>query len=231
MATFLLIDDDTLVQKVVRSCLVQHDVVCVATLEAARDLLKEPKWDMILLDVELPDGDGLSFLVEIQALVSEREVPVVLLTGRTRAVDKVAGYTMGAEDYITKPLDPLVFKARIESKIRKRQAQQKQIKKDGFTFSLEKQTVVYDSVSGSMPIDLTTLEFKLLLYMVLRKDHILSREKLIFEVWGDNLNITDRTIDSHISHLRKRLLGSTLTIQSVYGAGYKLTDAQAKSAA
>jgi DNA-binding response OmpR family regulator len=178
---------------------------------------------LILLDVELPDGNGFSFLVELQSAEINNLPPIVMLTGRVGAADKVTGFSMGADDYITKPLDLMVFKAHIESKMRKKKSQNNVVKKDGFVFSLEKQTVVFESPTDPTPLDLTTLEFKLFFYLIQHKDHVLSREKLIADVWGDQHNVTDRTIDSHISHLRKHLSGSTLTIQSVYGAGYKLT--------
>jgi DNA-binding response OmpR family regulator len=229
VARILLIEDEVINQKIVSACLAEHEISISGSLESARTTLLQQTFDLILLDVKLPDGDGFSFLLELQSQVMEDGVPVILLTGKTEAADKVTGYSLGADDYITKPLDPIVFKARIESKLRKRGSQksnQSSFKKDGFTFSLEKQSVTYEVGGRAEAIDLTTLEFKIFLYLIKHKDHVFSREQLIQAVWKDSVNISDRTIDSHLSHLRKRLVKSSLTIQAVYGAGYKLTDAR-----
>lgn len=122
-------------------------------------------------------------------------------------------------------IQSLVFKAMMEAKIRKRalhKSKSNLLQKDGFVFNLDRQTVSFESQGQTKDIELTHLEFKLLLYLVKHKDHVLSREQLIQDVWGGSLNISDRTIDAHMSHLRKKLVGTSLVVQAVYGAGYKL---------
>lgn len=227
MANLLLIEDELTNQKIVAAALSQHKVVIAPTLDSARKSLTSEQFDLVLLDVQLPDGDGFSFFLELQSIPMNQETPVVFLTSRMEVSDKVTGYTLGADDYITKPIHPLEFKARMEAKLRKlesRNSQGSRFRKDGFVFSLDKQTVVFEGSEKPMPLEMTTLEFKLFLYLIRHKDHVLSREKLIQDVWGDNLNVSDRTIDTHMSHLRKRLQGTTLTVQSVYGAGYRLSN-------
>ena len=229
MARILLIEDEIINQKIVSACLAQHELKTASSLAAAREFIKKNDFDLILLDVKLPDGDGFAFLLELQSVLLKDEVPVVLITGKTESSDKVTGYSLGAEDYITKPIDPVVFSARIDSKLKKRQKQknaQSGFTRDGFTFHLEKQSVNVEVNGHSETIDLTTLEFKMFLYLIKHKDHVFSRDQLITAVWGPSVNVSDRTIDSHISHIRKRIVNSKLTIQSVYGAGYKLKDSK-----
>lgn len=225
MACVLLIEDELANQMIVKSALAPHQVLIAKNLQEARQTLDSNRVDLILLDVQLPDGDGFSFFMEIQSQISEQEIPVVFLTGRNQETDKVTGYTLGADDYVTKPIHPMVFKALIEGKLRKRilnQSKSKMFQKDGFSFDLDRQRVTFENKGQAQSLELTTLEFKLLLYLLKHKDHVLSREQLIQDVWGGSLNISDRTIDTHMSHLRKRLVGTSLAVQSVYGAGYKL---------
>lgn len=231
MASILLVEDELSNQRIVGACLAQHEIVMASTLKDARRFIAEKSFDLIILDVQLPDGDGFSFLVELQSLPATQNTTTVMLTGKTESSDKVTGYSLGADDYITKPIDTVVFKARIEAKLRKRDIQKDQeavFKKDGFTFSLDKQSVTFESSEGKKLIEMTALEFKMFLYLIKNKDRVFSREDLISAVWSDNLNISDRTVDSHMSHLRKHLAGSSLKVQAVYGAGYKLTDSKSK---
>lgn len=229
MAKILLVEDEKSNQAIVKACLSQNEISIAGTLAEARDLLGAQSWDLILLDLNLPDGSGLNFMIELQSTLEQQSRPILaLFTSKAEATDKVAGYSMGADEYITKPIEPLVFKAQIEALLRRRGAKTTEaslFQKDGFTFDMERQTVKVDAAGDEKLLALTTLEFRLLLYFFKKKDHVLSREKLIAEVWGDNLNITDRTVDSHISHLRKHLANTSVTLQAVYGAGYRLTKA------
>jgi DNA-binding response OmpR family regulator len=229
MARILLIEDERTNQLIVSASLSDHHVSTASTLMEARNFLQTDDIDLILLDVQLPDGDGFSFFMEINSTLQEKEIPLIFLTQRQSPSDKVTGYSLGADDYITKPFDIPEFQARIESKIRKihaKKSQQSVIRKQGFVFSLEKQTVHYEQAGQSIDLGLTSLEFKLLLYCLKHKDRILSREKLIQEVWGEKVSVSQRSIDTHMSHLRKRLTSTPVTIEAVYGAGYKLTSSQ-----
>ncbi len=226
VSRILLIEDEIGNQKIVTACLSQHEIHIVGDLKTARDHLSKSQYDLVLLDVKLPDGDGFAFLLELQNTVMADGIPVVLLTGQTQSADKVTGYSLGADDYITKPIDPIVFKARIEAKLRKLErngSRENVLKTDGFTISMEKQSVSYASSGVEKTLQLTTLEFKIFVHLIKHKDHVLSREQLIEAVWGSGVSVTDRTVDSHVSHLRKHLADSPLAITSVYGAGYKLS--------
>jgi DNA-binding response OmpR family regulator len=226
MNQILLIEDDLINQKLVVSSLSNHQIKAVASLAEARKELALNNYDLIILDIGLPDGDGFSFLLEIQQTQANSNLLIVLLTGKDAANDKVVGYTLGADDYFTKPINHIVFKARIEAMLQKKDKsnlKKDTLVKDSFVISFSKQTVSYEGKNGLEKIDMTSLEFKLFVYFFERKDQVLSREQLIHDIWGDRINISDRTIDSHISRLRKHLSNSNITIQSIYSAGYKLS--------
>lgn len=227
MSRILFIEDDLINQKLVISSLSHHQIKIAVNLAEARKYLSAESFDLIILDVGLPDGNGFSFLQEMQQSHIHAKSQVVLLTGKDTDGDKVVGYTLGADDYFTKPINYIVFKARIDSmlqKIEKNNVIKDEINKDSFLISYSKQSVSYLGEKGLVKLNLTSLEFKLFIYLFERKDQVLNREQLIQNVWGNQVNISDRTVDSHISRLRKHLENSNLTIVSVYSAGYKLSD-------
>lgn len=200
----------------------EKHVIKATSLAEAREKLKDATYDLILLDVGLPDGDGLQFCSEIKNMPQHVQVPVFFLTGRSDTINKVMAFNLGAEDYIVKPFDPLELKARIEARIRK-QTQPLNIKVyGGIKIDFIRNLVELQNNDNTWEaIDLTLTEYKVLTFLVQNMDAVLSRNQIIEFVWGPSVHILDRNVDSHVSSLRKKLKSYGAHIRAVHGLGYR----------
>ena len=197
----------------------------VGTFGEARALLSQKRYDLILLDLSLPDGEGLKFCSKIQEEETHQKTPVIILTGRNSIDDKVTAFVLGADDYLVKPIDLRELKARVFSKLRKakKKSEEDQIYVlDGIKFILSMQKVYYFKDHQDILIDMTPIEFRLLLVLAKNEEKRLSRDELIDWVWGKQVHVVNRTVDSHISDLRKKIEVTQYMIQSVRGLGYRL---------
>lgn len=157
------------------------------------------KPDLLVLDIMLPGEDGLHILQRLKEDASTRSVPVIMLTAKTSELDKVAGLDAGADDYITKPFSVLELLSRIRAVLRR--------------------TVTSDG----NPVELTYKEFELLCYMMRNCDIVLSRTRLMENVWGFDFEGESRTVDMHIKTLRQKLGAGGSIIKTVRGVGYKVS--------
>ncbi|MGK5089431.1 response regulator transcription factor [Bdellovibrionota bacterium FG-2] len=223
MAQILVVEDALDIQKTVQGTLREHTIVLAGSLADAKTRLKGTHFDLMLLDVTLPDGDGFEFFSKLDEFTAER-VPVVFLTSKTDVTDKVLGFSMGADDYITKPFEPLELKARVESHLRRtEESRQKEtvITLGGLTVDLRSQRATMKTGNKDVSMDLTPVEFRLLLFFCKRVDQVISREQVLAAVWGHEIHVSDRVVDTHVSHLRKKLLGGSCAVEPVYGMGYR----------
>jgi DNA-binding response OmpR family regulator len=165
----------------------------------------------------------------VQADEKLKTIPVFFLTGKDDISTKVAAFAMGAEDYIVKPFNALELRARVEAKIKRAasQVESHQILRKG-DLQLDGATHrVYSLASGEPSlIRLTPREFKLLFYLAKNEDHVISRSSLLDAIWGDSVEVFDRTVDTHISAIRKKLDKLSGYIESVSGAGYRFSSAK-----
>jgi DNA-binding response OmpR family regulator len=225
MSRILLVDDALDDQRIISSSLGKTNEVRIAsTVAEARKCIAEEDFDLILLDVQLPDGDGFKFCAELQSEDATRSVPVIFLTVRSETPDKVMGFSLGAEDYVSKPFDAKELRARVEARIKKaseRRTRELTLQLGDLKISVSLQKVYYTGGGKEQALDLTPLEFKLLFYFAQHEDHVFSREQLLAAIWTDNVNVLDRTVDMHVSNLRKKLVPSSWTIRSVHGVGYR----------
>lgn len=174
--------------------------------------------DLIVLDLMLPDIDGFEVCRQIRA---KSDVPILMLTARKEDVDKIVGLELGADDYLTKPFNPREFVARIRAVLRRYQAGTKPgeiIEMGNVRIDLSRHDV---TVSGR-PVVLRTKEFALLATFAQNPGIVFSREKLLESVWGYDFYGETRTVDVHVNHLREKLEGSGVTIETVRGIGYKM---------
>lgn len=223
MRRVLLVEDNNEMRIMVKSCLDEFEIQEAATLKAARQAMEEGQFDLIVLDLQLPDGDGSRFLAEMQGKESFRHIPVFILTGRTDTMDKVLAFSIGAEDFITKPFDPLELKARVQAKLRKMEVQEKskeQFVVEDLRINTARQRVWINDDPN--PVPLTSIEYRLLLMLSRNRDRVISRQRFLDEIWGDEISVTDRTVDTHIGHLRKKIRDSRVQIETVIGEGYRL---------
>lgn len=186
-------------------------------LSEARRIWKEEKLSLVLLDINLPDGTGYEFLEEIRR---ESEIPVMMLTANDLEIDEVTGFSLGADDYITKPFSLMILRARVERMLA-RTAKEKALtyEKDGYRFAFEE---LYFSVEGQ-EILLSRTEQKLLRILIEHQGQTLTREQLVDRIWSDGAQYVDENaLSVTVGRLRKKLEqpGKKNPIQTVYGLGY-----------
>jgi len=227
MYRVLLVEDTVDLQGAIVHLLQAHCHITIAgTVAEAKAHLQAGAFDLVLLDVELPDGDGFKVCSFAQEHDNLRSIPVIFLTGRGEADDKVHAFNLGADDYIAKPFNGRELKARVFRTLKredKKARAGREFKKGDLSFNLDTQRVhITLPNEPASAVALTATEFKLLLYFARHEEHILSRDQIITAVWGE-VAMIDRTVDGHISKLRKKVLKSRCQILAVHGAGYRFT--------
>jgi two-component system alkaline phosphatase synthesis response regulator PhoP len=220
----LVVDDDMKTVELVKLYL-KRDGYRVLTaydgVEALR-LAREGYPDLIVLDLMLPGMDGLEVCRTIRA---ESDVPVIMLTAKTTDQDKLIGLDLGADDYVTKPFSPRELAARVRAVLRRLPGERgpTEVKHGGLTMNFLK----HEAFLAGKPMNLTTVEFKLLAALVKEPGRVFSRAQLIENALGHDFEGFDRTIDVHILNLRRKLEPDSthpVYIKTVYGAGYKLSE-------
>lgn len=223
MNQILLVEDcKEIYQMVVQSTAQVAELTWAKSVEEARIKMSTKNFDLLILDVELPDGNGIEFCSSIQATHSH--VSVFFLTGRNNLSEKVLGFSAGAEDYITKPFSPLELKARLESRLRKNKQQVIQL--DNYHWkelqiSKSRQEVLILENKTYQKVELTSLEFKILMYFALRPGEVIERDKILNDIWGEDIHVYHRSVDTHVSKLRKKLGAVASIVESIHGSGYK----------
>ena len=228
MQKILLVEDELETQFLVKALLHQkYELIIAGTAREARDLARNLELDLVLLDVGLPDGNGFEVFTELRALSNLEGVPIVFLTGKSGVTDRVAGFALGADDYVVKPFEPLEFRARVEAKMmarRSRKTASDRIRKGRLELDREMfRAFTVDEHGKSTDLNLTPYEFRLLIHFVTHEGHLLSRTDLMSAVWGDQVHVLKRTIDRHISTLRRKLDSPQETLEAVHGLGYRFS--------
>lgn len=191
--------------------------------EASRNLQKKV-FDLILLDVMLPDGDGYRLCSILQTDDHLKNVPVIFLTAKNSVSDKVLGFSVGADDFVSKPFDALELKARIDARLRKRDREKVEsdmLRLGDIEINKSTQKVLVFENGKAIDIDLTPIEFKLLLFLSKELNKVYSRDEILNSVWGESIHVYSRSVDTHISKLRKKLGAKSDYIESVHGSGYR----------
>lgn len=226
MAKVLVVDDVQDVFHLVKSILESgHQVIWAQTLHAAEETLQAKKVDLVLLDVQLPDGNGFHFMADLQKKLKDAIPPVIFLTAQDHVSEKVLGFSLGAEDYIPKSSDYLEMKARLEARVKKLGSnhEPKRFENIGpFHVDLHTQEVQWLHHGLTTPIELTRLEFKIFWLLVHRLGDTVSREEILDQVWGPGFQVYTRSVDTHVSNLRKKLPKESVKIESASGQGYRL---------
>lgn len=177
---------------------------------------------LIILDLMLPDADGIEICKYLRKEEKYANIPIIMLTARTDEIDKILGLELGADDYITKPFSPKELVARVKAILRRKQKPepQKIIIRNILVIDPHKFEVTVDGKN----IVLTSTEFKILELFATRKGLVFSRNKILDYLWGEEKAVLDRTIDVHIKHLREKLGSAGKFIINVRGIGYKLQE-------
>ena len=179
--------------------------------------------DLILLDLMLPKIDGMTILKELRKTARYSSIPVIILTAKSLELDKVKGLESGADDFITKPFGVLELLARVKAVLRRSEKKvEEEIKYKNLVLDYSKRTLYY----MDKPVTLTYKEFELLHYLMLNNGIVLSRDKILQEIWGYDYEGETRTVDMHIKTIRQKLeaVGCVNYIATVRSAGYKLEE-------
>jgi two-component system phosphate regulon response regulator PhoB/two-component system alkaline phosphatase synthesis response regulator PhoP len=192
-----------------------------SNLESFLFFLKKQTPDLVILDLMLPDADGLEICKYLKKKDEFSSIPIIMLTAKAEETDKILGLELGADDYVTKPFSPKELVARVKVALR-RQVQKEDTKKIEIggilVIDLEKFAVKVDGEK----IDLTSTEFKILQLLSSRQGWVFSRDKILDYLWGREKAVLDRTVDVHVKNLREKLGTAGQFIKNMRGIGYKL---------
>jgi len=220
--TILIADDDASIRELARMYLEKEGYRVETAVNGVQALAKIKELDpaLLVLDLMMPEMDGWEVCRRVRAAGN---LPILMLTARDDDVDKIVGLEMGADDYLTKPFNPRELVARVRAILRRvgtavADAPHKKRQAGNLTLDPASREV---TVTGER-INLRTKEFDLLLTLLDHQNIVLSRDQLLDLVWGYEFYGQTRTVDVHIAHLRDKLSGSDLVIETVWGMGYKL---------
>ena len=219
----LVIEDEPDIRKNLEYNLAREgfSVSGAASILEAKTLLSSDDFNLILLDLMLPDGSGLDLCKEIKANSKTESTPVIILTAKDDEVDKVVGFEIGADDYVTKPFSVRELILRVKA-VLKRGTKKKEIleverKFGDLKIDIDSHEVHVDDVK----INLTALEFRLIRKLVDTRGRVQSRDQLLTDVWGYSNEVTTRTVDTHVKRLREKLGPMGKYVQTIRGVGYK----------
>ncbi|MBF0253664.1 MAG: response regulator [Candidatus Omnitrophica bacterium] len=224
----LVVDDEADVAEILKIRLERQGFEVVTAARGAEAIRKARRHlpGLVLLDLMLPDMDGLEVCKALKSDPSSRHIPVIMLTAKSSSTDEVAGLELGADDYITKPFDFGVLFARIRKLT---SASQPAVPAADPTRVLKAGKLVLDEdrqkvFVGGQEAVLTTLEFRILGFFMKHPGRVYSRDALLSGAWGDHVTVVDRAVDVHINGIRKKLGKAADYIETVRGSGYRFKE-------
>ena len=219
----LLVDDEPSIIQLARMYLERENfrVMDASDGESALDAVKKHRPALVVLDVMIPKLDGFEVCRKLRA--ENNPISIIMLTARDDDIDKILGLEIGADDYLTKPFNPRELTARVKAILRRSESKPATEAKMIRVGELTIDTASHEARLASRTLDLRAQEFDLLLALAEHRGMVLSREQLLQRAWGFDFYGQTRTVDVHIAHLRKKLEGSSVQIETVTGVGYKLT--------
>ncbi|MEO5700043.1 MAG: phosphate regulon transcriptional regulator PhoB [Casimicrobiaceae bacterium] len=231
MPTVLVVEDEPAIRELITVHLKDagYAVQGVGDAEAAMRYLGAAVPDLVLLDWMLPGQSGLALARSLRSQARTRDLPIIMVTAKASEDDKIAGLEGLVDDYVTKPFSPRELKARIKTVLRRRAPEAAQEPLQAGPIVLD--PVTHRVVVNGQEIALGPTEFRLLKYLLARPERVHSRAHLLDRVWGDHVEIEERTVDVHIRRLRLALepFGADALIETVRGSGYRLATPRAVS--
>lgn len=223
----LVVDDEADIRELLRYNLEQEgfQIEAVADGEMALEHLKKNKVDLVMLDLMLPGLPGLELCKQLKRQADLESIPIIMISAKSSETDIIVGLELGADDYITKPFSPKEVIARIKAIFRrideKRTTEpQKELRFEDLVIDVPRHEVKIDGKE----IKLTTTEFKILQCLMSRLGHVFSRDELIDFALGKDISVVDRTVDVHITNLRKKIGRYGASIESIRAVGYRFKD-------
>lgn len=223
MARLLIVEDETDLRQVLEYNLRQagHDALAAATGAEGMRLAREQHPDLVLLDLMLPDLSGTDICRMLKEGPDTKTIPIIMLTARGEEVDRVMGFELGADDYVVKPFSVRELMLRIQAVLRRIGAPEGAAA-DVVEFGcLRVDRQAHRIWVAESEVELTALEFKLLLTLYDRRNRVQTRSALLDDVWGIQADITTRTVDTHVKRLREKLDRAREYVETVRGVGYR----------
>jgi len=223
--TILVVDDEKDVVDLLSYNLTKDDFT-VITARNGRDALDRArqKPDLIILDVMMPEMNGLQVIQELKKEKSTASIPVILLTAKGSETDEIVGLEVGADDYIVKPVKMGKIVARVHAALRRKEQSAKEAMPQVDLIKIKELEINVSSYTahlGKRKLILPRKEFETLVYLIRNKGRVLSRESILNAVWGENVHVVDRTVDVHIRKIREKLNTYADYIETVPGVGYR----------
>ncbi|MEI8345251.1 MAG: response regulator transcription factor [Candidatus Omnitrophota bacterium] len=221
----LIVEDDKNISKLIKYNLEKEGFLCTTCFDGgeARKILDKDLFDLIILDIMLPGIDGLEICRQVKQEKRLSNVPIIMLTAKGEEVDRVVGFELGADDYMVKPFSPRELILRMRAILKRRKPEEP-----------EKELLIFGKLAVDLPrhkasvdkkeIELTSMEFKLLVTLMQREGRVQSREKLLEDVWDIAADVTTRTVDTHIKRLREKLGKVGELVETVRGVGYRFRE-------
>lgn len=218
----LLVDDDIEIKNLLEVMLTTDFAFYhVGSLKQARDFLVRFTPDLILLDDELPDGRGVELFDNMPRATPGVMPTILMLTKRGAVENKLAAFELGAEDYITKPFEPREVYARIQLRLKNQNKQVANVTRiDDIELDVLMSKAYIVDQDEKREIEMTPIEFKILYLLASKKGDVLTRQDILREVWGKSQHVIERTVDQHVSKIRKKIQESSFTVRSAHGRGY-----------
>ena len=221
----LVVDDEPDLLELVRFHLAQagFEVETARNGREGLEAIRRRRPDLVVLDWMLPDLSGTEVCRQVRADPQLRDLPILLLTAKSEEVDRVVGFELGADDYVTKPFSPRELALRVQAILRRASGgpvASEVLARGAITLDTEK----HRCSVGDVEVSLTAKEFRLLETLMTRPGRVQSRQRLLDEVWGSDITVTERTIDTHLKRLREKLGVAGDLIETVRGVGYRFSD-------
>ena len=225
----LVVEDDTPVRNLITTTLKTHEYRYLSAQNGASAVMEALSHnpDIVLLDLGLPDMDGVEIIRKIR---SWSNMPIIVISARTEDSDKIVALDAGADDYLTKPFRPTILLMKVKALLRRvemdrgKTAAEDELHYGDIRYSATENAIFY----GTAPVSLTQTELRLLSYMMKQPEKAYSREELLSAVWGFDSEVETRVTDETLRRIRKKLLqaGSTVSVSTIWGFGYKLKGAE-----
>ena len=233
MASILVIEDEPDLLQVIVYNLTQagHKVTGVSRGSEGLEWARKEQPELILLDLMLPDISGMDVCRALKERADTRGIPVIMVTARGEEIDRVVGFELGADDYVVKPFSVRELLLRIQAILRRNKRDSDSSSANIVEFGrLRVDRAAHRIWVDAQEIELTALEFRLLVTLYDRKDRVQTRTVLLDEVWGIQADITTRTVDTHVKRLREKLEAARDYVETVRGVGYRFIAAPNEAA-
>ena len=221
----LVVDDEPDAIELIRFNMKASGYEVLTAEDGEEALAKARKFspDMILLDVMLPEIDGLEVCKILRRDPATASLPIIMLTAKASEIDRVLGLEFGADDYVTKPFSPRELMLRVRNLLKRKESSKEEVERFQVR-DIELDVSKYEVKIMGQPIDLTPTEFKLLQILMERKGRVQSRDRLLQDVWGYDQLIDTRTVDTHVRRLREKMGEAADYLATVRGVGYRLME-------